>query len=97
MNLYFCSSENEDGESLDLFITADSPQAAALMFRAEWADYLDDDELSGPFIPSTSIPFESALLVYSVHPDPECAGVLSWHSREPGHHGHVKLEGYVLE
>lgn len=95
--LYFLAYENDDGEDMDLFITADSPQAAVLMFRAEWADLLDMDDLSRPLQigPVPAAHTYEALRVFSVNPDPDCAGVLSWHTLAVGHHGVVTLEGWT--
>lgn len=97
-DLYILTYENDHGDNMYLLITADSPDQAVLMYRAEWADYLDPDQFIGK-ITTGPVPenlFNEPLRIFLVQPDPHCAGVLSWHKKQPHHHGLVSLVGWLI-
>lgn len=91
LSLYLLSLNNEDDEDLDQFITADSPEAAVSMFRAQW----ELKQYSGPILKGAPTHTEG-LRIFLPRYDPDIAGVLSWHDTRPDHHGYVELIGYVL-
>jgi hypothetical protein len=92
IKLYFVSYLNEDGENMDLFITANSPEEALLIFRAEW----ELETHVGSITKAPPVNFLSdPIRIYEPCWDPTCSGVLSWHDNQSHHHGHVSLVGYV--
>ncbi len=94
MQLYLLGYTNDDGDSLELLITADSETAAVLMWRAEWAHMIDATEFSGGM--NRSMGDDDAVRIYAVNPSPDRAGVLAWHGTEdPSYAGAVDFIGSV--